>query len=141
MYEIKFEDVYKDFSNSKKMFGFSNFSTKSKKYGSSSKLVVDKVKDETAGVAIKELVRLKPKVYWYLVDVNSEHKKAKGINKSVVATITHNECKDVLLNSKCLRHSLNRIQSKDHRIGTSEINKISLSCFDDKISKIMDVMD
>ena len=28
---------------------------------------------------------------------------------------------------------MNRIQSKDHRIGTYEINKISLSCFDDKI--------
>ena len=28
---------------------------------------------------------------------------------------------------------MNRIQSKDHRIGTYETNKISLSCFDDKI--------
>ena len=28
---------------------------------------------------------------------------------------------------------MNRIRSKDHRIGTYEINKISLSCFDDKI--------
>ena len=28
---------------------------------------------------------------------------------------------------------MNRIQTKDHRIGTYEIDKISLSCFDDKI--------
>ena len=28
---------------------------------------------------------------------------------------------------------MNRIQSKDHRIGTYEINKIYLPCFDDKI--------
>ena len=28
---------------------------------------------------------------------------------------------------------MNRIQSKDHGIRTYEINKISLSCFDDKI--------
>ena len=28
---------------------------------------------------------------------------------------------------------MNRIQSKDHRIGTYEINKISFSCFGDKI--------
>ena len=28
---------------------------------------------------------------------------------------------------------MKRIQRKDHRIGTYEINKISLSCFDDKI--------
>ena len=41
--------------------------------------------------------------------------------------------KDVLLNKKCLKDSMNRIQSKDHRIRTYEINKISLSCSDDKI--------
>ena len=28
---------------------------------------------------------------------------------------------------------MNRIESKDHRLGTYEINKIYLSCFDDKI--------
>ena len=28
---------------------------------------------------------------------------------------------------------MNRIQSEDQRIGTYEANKISLSCFDDKI--------
>ena len=32
-----------------------------------------------------------------------------------------------------MRYSINRIQSKDRTIGTYEINKISLSCFDDKI--------
>ena len=55
------------------------------------------------------------------------------MNRSIVEKITHNEYKDVLLNNKCLRHSMNRIQSKDHRIKTYEINKISLSCFSDKI--------
>ena len=69
----------------------------------------------------------------YLVDDNSEHKKVKGVNKIVVATISHNEYKDVLLNKKCLRHLMNRIQSKDHRIGTYKINKISSFCFNDKI--------
>ena len=63
----------------------------------------------------------------------SINKKVKGINKNVVATRSQNEYKDVLLNKKCLRHLMNRIQSKDHRIGTFEINKISLSCFDNKI--------
>ena len=90
------------------------------------------MKNETAGVTIKEFVRLKPKTYTYLVVDNSEHKKANGVNKNVVAAIIHNEYKDVLLNKKDLKHSMNRIQRKDHRIGTYEINKISLSCFDDK---------
>ena len=72
-------------------------------------------------------------MYSILVDDNSERRKAKVVNKNVVATIGHNEYKDVLLNNKCLRHSVNGIQRKDHRIGTYEISKNSLSCFDDKI--------
>ena len=74
MYEIKTEDVFEDFRNNKNMFDFSNYSTKSKYYNNSNKLVVGKMKDETAGVAIKEFVRLKPKIYLDLVDDNSEHK-------------------------------------------------------------------
>ena len=76
---------------------------------------------------------MKPKIYSYLVNDNSEHKKAKGVNRNVVATKGHNKYKDVLLNKKWLRHSMNRIQRKDHKIGTYEINKFSLSCFDNKI--------
>ena len=48
-------------------------------------------------------------------------------------TIGHNQYKDVLVNDQCLRHSMNRIQGKGHRIGTYEINRIWLSCFDDKV--------
>ena len=72
-------------------------------------------------------------MYPFLVDDNNKHKKTKGINRNVVATRSHNEYNYVLLNNKYIRHTMNRIQSKDHRIGRYEINKISLSCFDDKI--------
>ena len=90
------------------------------------------MKDETAGVATEEFSGLNTKMYSYLVDGNSKHKNAKDPNKNSVATISHNEYIDVLLNKKCLRHSMNRIQRKDHRTEW-EINKISLPCFDDKI--------
>ena len=130
MYEIKSEDVYEGFSNDKEMFDFRNCSNKSKYYDNSNKLVVGKMQDETAGVAVIEFVGLKSKMCSNLVDGNSEHKKAKGVNRNIVATISHNEYKDVLLNKKCLRHSMDRIQSKDHKIGTYEINKIFLFHFD-----------
>ena len=91
------------------MFEIRNYSIKSKYYDNSNKLVVGKMKDETAGVAIEEFVGLKPKLYSYLVDDNGEHKKEKSLDKNVVATISHNEYKDVLLNKKCLRQSVNRI--------------------------------
>ena len=69
-----------------------------------------------------------------MVDNNSEYKKVRGVNKNVVATTSHSEYEDVLLNKKYLRHSVNRIQTKDHRIETYEINKVSLFCFDDQIN-------
>ena len=68
-----------------------------------------------------------------MVDDNSEHKKGKGVNRNIFVTITHNKYKDTFLNNKCLINSMNRIQSKDHKIGTYEINKMSLPCIDDKI--------
>ena len=45
--KIKTEDVYEDFSNDKEKFDFSNYSTESKYYDNSNKLVVGKM---TAGV-------------------------------------------------------------------------------------------
>ena len=40
--------------------------------------------------------------------------------------------KDVLFNEKIIRHKMKRIQSKKHKLGTHQIDKISLSCFGDK---------
>ena len=56
MHEIKTEDVYEDFSNDKEIFDVSNYSTKSKYYDDSNKLVVGKMKDETASVPVEEFV-------------------------------------------------------------------------------------
>ena len=110
--EIKTEDAYEDFSSDKEMLDFSNYSTKSKYCDDSNKLVIGKMKEKTRGVVIKEFVGLKPKMYSFLVG-NNQHKKAKGVNRNVVAAISHNEYKDALLNKKCLRHhSIDRIQSK-----------------------------
>ena len=61
MHEIKTEDVYEDFSSDKEMFDFSNYTIKSKYYDNSNKLVISKMKDETADVAITEFVGFKPK--------------------------------------------------------------------------------
>ena len=56
-------------------------------------------------------------------------KKAKGVNKNVVESIRHKEFVDMKKNMK-------RIQSKLHKIGTYDVCKISLSCFDDKRYKL-----
>ena len=71
------------------------------------------MKDETAGVAIKKFVGLKPKMYSFLVDDRKDmNKKAEGMNKIAVAIISHGEYKDVLLKTKYLRHLMKELQIK-----------------------------
>ena len=57
-----------------------------------------------------------------------KYNTAKGVN---IAT-EFNKFKDVLFNKKIIRHKMKRIQSKKHKLGNYEIDKISLSCFDNK---------
>ena len=76
MYEVKTEDVYEHFSSDKEIFDFSNYSTKSKYYDNSNKLVIGKVKDEAGSTAIEEFVGLKSKMCSFFVD-NSDIKKQK----------------------------------------------------------------
>ena len=59
---------------------------------------------------------------------NKEISKAKVANKK----IRHNEYVEFLFNEKVVRHNMKRIQSKLHEIGTYDVLKISLSCFDNK---------
>ena len=86
------------------------------------------MKDKTVSTAIEELLGLNPKMYSLLVDDSSKHNKAKSVNKNVAC-----KNKNVLLNNKCFIHSMNKIQSKNHKIVTCEINKYSLSYFHVKI--------
>ena len=85
---------------------------KSKLYDGSNKVVVLKMKEHIAGVASKQFVGLKPKIYSFLVDDSSEHKKEKGVKKHFVATIRHGKYKDVLLKEKCFRHSMKKFKVK-----------------------------
>ena len=44
MYQIKAEDVYEDFNSDKEIYDFTNYSTESKFYDNSNKLVIEKNK-------------------------------------------------------------------------------------------------
>ena len=86
------------------------------------------MKDELNGVKIEEFVSLKFKMYSLTAKNNKEVNKAKGVNLK----LKHKEYLDVLFNKKVVRHKMKRMQSNLHSVGTYDINKISLSCFDDK---------
>ena len=127
-YEIKSKNVYKEFSKWKDLFDFSNYSKDSKFCDNTNKKVIGKMKDEYGGVIIDEFVGLKSKMYSIRKINGSESSTTKGVN---IAT-EFNEFKDVLFNKKVIRHKMKRMQAKKHKIGTYEIDKISLSCFVDK---------
>ena len=93
------------------------------------------MKDEYGGVNIDQFIGLKSKMYSIKKISGSESSTTKGVN---IAT-AFNEFKDVLFNKK-VRHKMKRIQAKKHKIGTYEIDKISLSCFDDKRHVLDDVV-
>ena len=78
MFENKTEDVCEDFTSDKEIFNFSNYSTKSRYYDDSNKLVIGKMKDETGDVTIEEFVGLKSKMYLLLSEDDIEHKKKKA---------------------------------------------------------------
>ena len=86
------------------------------------------MKDVSQGNIIDEFVRLKSKMHSMKNTNGKESTTAKGIN---IAT-EFNEFKDALFNKKVLRHKMKIIKGKKHKIETCKINKISLSCFDDK---------
>ena len=110
------------------MFDFSNYSKDSKFFDDTNKKVIGKMKDEYGEVIIDQFIGLKSKMYLIKKIDGSESSTAKGVN---IATEV-NEFKDVLFNKKFIRHKMKRIQAKKQKIATYEVDKISLSCFDDK---------
>ena len=60
-------------------------------------------------------------------------KTAKGIKKNVIKNeIKHKDHKNTLFNSRQMHHRMKTIRSKNHELGSYEINKVSLSCFNNK---------
>ena len=58
---------------------------------------------------------------------------AKGIKKNAIKNnIKHEDYKNTLINNEQMHHKMKTIRSQRHQLGSYEINKVSLSCFDDK---------
>ena len=132
-YEIEAEDVYKDFWNDKNLFDNSDYPENSPYFDKTNKKVIGKFKDEAAGIPITEFVGLRSKMYSYIKDNQKVGKTAKGIKKNIIKNnIKHEDYKNVLINNKQIHHTMKTIRSINHQLGSYEINKVSLSCFDDK---------
>ena len=132
-YEIEAEDVYRDFWKDKDMFDNSGYDTESKFFDKTNKKVIGKMKDEAGGIPITEFIGLRSKMYSYIKDNQKGGKTAKGIKKNIIEkNIIHDDYKDTLFNNKQMMHKMKTIRSENHQLGSYEINKVSLSYFDDK---------
>ena len=132
-YEIQADDVYADFWKDRHIFDNSGYSPESAFYDSTNKKVIGKMKDETCGVPMTEFVGLRSKMYSYVTEDGKGGKTAKGVKKGVVRKyIKHHNYKDTLFKQSQMRHTMKTIRSKNHQLYSYEINKKSLSCFDDK---------
>ena len=96
----------------KDLFDFSNYAKDSKFFNETNNKFIGKMKDEFGGVLEDEFVGLKSKMYSMKLNLVS--------------------LKMLCLIKKIIRHKMKGIQAKKHKTGTYEIDKISLSCFDDK---------
>ena len=127
-YEVKSENVYEELFKWEDLLDFINYSKDSKFFDETNKKVIGKVKDEFVRVIVIEFVGLKSKMFSMKKIDGKECNTAKGVS----IAIEFDEFKDVLFNEKIIRHKIKIIHSKKHKLGTHEIDKIFLSCFDDK---------
>ena len=131
---VRTEDFYKDISEDiKDRFDTSNFYCDRPLPIGVNKKVVGLLKDEPGGGIITEFVALRPKAYSYITDDLVELKKAKGTKKCVIKKMLgFNDYKKCLFEKEKVLKSQQRFKSENHSVYTECINKIALSCDDDK---------
>ena len=96
-------------------------------------------KDELGGKIMKEFCALSAKTYAYLMDDDSEKKKAKRTKKCVIKRgLMFENYADCLFNNKIILKSQQRFKSDHHEVYTEEVNKIVLNSNDDKRLQTLD---
>ena len=135
-YEIKTDDFYEDVTpDVDRLFDTSNYPIdhRSDIPTGVNKKVVGMFKDECAGKQILEFVGLRPKLYSYKVEDGDEQKKCKGVKKLVVKkNISLADYRRCLFTGERQLRTMNVIRSREHVIQSEQINKVALSCEDDK---------
>ena len=139
---IETEDFYEDIVvDVEKSFDTSNYDENDERplpIGQNEK-VIDLFKDELGRKIMIEFVGLRAKTYAYLMDDDSEHKKAKGTKKCVIKRrFMVKNYKDCLFNDKTILKLLQKFKSDHHNVYTEQINKTALCSNDDKRLQTVD---
>ncbi|XP_066902574.1 uncharacterized protein [Halyomorpha halys] len=132
IYRVLTEDVYEDMKKMNQYFDFSDYPKTHICYSEENKKKLGKFKDEVNSEIILKYVGLRAKMYSFITE-NVVKKRAKGVQKSSLEKcINFEDYEKVLLKNEVMHTPMRLIQSKQHNVYSSEINKISLSALDDK---------
>lgn len=134
-YHIPTLDIYKDINSEhcSCRFDFSNYPREHPNFNLNNKMVVGKMKDETAGVPIVEFVGLRSKMYSFAYGENCEKKTAKGVKRYVTENkMSIEDFKTCLFSEEHKTHSMYSIRHLKHILYLSKNTKVSLSPYDDK---------
>ena len=131
---IKTTDFYKDISQDvNKRFDTLNYTFDRPLPTGVNKKVIALMKNELGGDIITEFVALSPKAYSYVTNNFIEMKKTKSTKKCVVnKMLRFGDYKKCLFDNGKVLKSQQRFKSENHEVYTENINKIALSCDDDK---------
>ena len=135
------EDFFEDINNDvERWFDTSNYDKNDKRplQIGVNKKVIGMFKDELGGKIMKEFCGLRAKTYTYLMEDDSERKKAKGVKRCAVKRLILENYKDSLFNNKTIMRSQLRFKSDHHSIYTEEVNKIALNSSDNKMLQTFD---
>ena len=140
------EDVYEDIANDvERWLDISNYDeNKTGKrplpIGMNKKLI-GLFKDELGGKIMKRFCALRTKTCAYLMDDDSEKKKAKGAKKCVIKRrLMFKNYKYCLFNDTVILRSQQKFKSDYLEVYTEEVNKIALSSNDDKRLETFDTV-
>ena len=130
----KTKDFYKDIvKNVKERFDTSNYIYDRPLPTGVNKKVIGLMKDELGGEIITEFVALRPKAYSHITNDFIEMEKAKGTKKCVVnKMLRFEDYKKCLFSNGKVLNSQQIFKSENHEVYTENINKIALSCDDDR---------
>ncbi|XP_059474518.1 uncharacterized protein LOC132196114 [Neocloeon triangulifer] len=133
---IKSDNFYQEMKSISQYFDFSSLPPSHPLYSTDNACVYGSFKDETKGVAIKQFAAPRSKMYSFVCN-DEEVKKAKGVKRSAICKLTHEDYVNCVLNNARKYSSFYNINSKDHELYTMKIQKLALDSSDDK-RKILD---
>ncbi len=132
LYEIETEDIYEDMVANGDEFDMSAFPKNSAFYNPKNNKVIGKMKDETSGEAILEVIALRPKMYSLIYGENKEKHRVKGIQFAASRALCHADYRRQLEDPEENYLTNRRLGSKLHRIYAIETSKRGLCAYDDK---------